>query len=161
MLFPLPPPPPLPLFPSPKIWVPYQESKPLTLPYPKGEPTPLTFPLPRIQAPTPHPPSCLTPKGTGGKGKVALDYCRQHPLPLQVAKGVGEATPLTLQVAYPSLWAGNLEGEKGRQLGGGGVGRGGRGKFPSPPLYNGIVGKGLGLLLLDGEEKGRQLSPYQ
>ena len=157
MLFPLPPPPPLPLFPSPKIWVPYQESKPLTLPYPKGEPTPLTFPLPRIQAPTPHPP--LTPKGTGGKGKVALDYCRQHPLPLQVAKGVGEATPLTLQVAYPSLWAGNLEGEKGRQLGGGGVGRGGRGKFPSPPLW--IIGKGLGLLLLDGEEKGRQLSPYQ
>jgi len=59
-----------------------------------------------------------------------LDYCRQHPLPLQVAKGVGEATPLTLP--YPK---GNLEGEKGRQLGGGGVGRGGRGKFPSPPLY--------------------------
>ena len=47
MLFPLPPPPPLPLFPSPKIWVPYQESKPLTLPYPKGEAKSLTLPLPQ------------------------------------------------------------------------------------------------------------------
>jgi len=101
MLFPLPPPPPLPLFPSPKIWVPYQESKPLTLPYPKGEPTPLTFPLPRIQAPTPHPP-------LWGEGESCFGLLQATPLtPPSCQRGRGGNTP------YPPL------PQNMRQLGGG------------------------------------------
>jgi len=120
MLFPLPPPPPLPLFPSPKIWVPYQESKPLTLPYPKGEPTPLTFPLPRIQAPTPHPPLPQRQLG-GGEGESCFGLLQATPLtPPSCQRGRGGNTPYPPPqrgVAYPSKLP--TPKGRGRQLGGG------------------------------------------